>query len=249
MSNDKTFAVIIPARYDSSRFPGKPLADICGKPMIQHVWERCCKAVGREIVYIATDNSMISNVAGNFGAKVVLTSSNCLTGTDRVAEANNQLNYDFIINVQGDEPLINPKDILTVIDEYLLNPETVINAMSPINDEIEFRSLTIPKVVASKSGNLLYMSRSPIPTNKANSFVFGFKQVCIYGFSKKHLEFFASHHQKSTIEQIEDIEILRFVENDIPVQMVKVGNGSIAVDVPSDLDKVIEYISNDNFCE
>ena len=248
MRNEKTFAIIIPARYESSRFPGKPLADICGKPMIQHVWERCCLAVGRAKVYIATDCDMILNVAIEFGAKVVLTSSNCLTGTDRLAEANKLLNCDFVVNVQGDEPLINPNDILTVIDEYIKKPETVINAMCPIIYENEFRSFTVPKVVASKSGNLLYISRSPIPVSKTNSFSFGFKQVCIYAFSKSHLEFFASHQQKTPIEQVEDIEILRFLENDIPVKMVTVESTSIAVDIPSDLEKVVEYISN-HHCE
>lgn len=233
------YAVVIPARYQSSRFPGKPLVDICGKPMIQHVWERCCQAVGKDKVYVATDSDKILNIAVEFGAKVIMTSPDCLTGTDRLAEANKQLNCDFVINVQGDEPLIEPNDILSVIEKYLQHPQTVVNAMCPITDEDEFRSFTVPKVVASQSGNLLYMSRSPIPISKSNGFSFGFKQVCIYAFSKAHLEFFATQQRKTPIENVEDIEILRFLENDIPVQMIQVASSSIAVDVPNDVVKVI----------
>ncbi|PKG57653.1 3-deoxy-manno-octulosonate cytidylyltransferase [Shewanella sp. GutDb-MelDb] len=237
------YAVVIPARYQSSRFPGKPLIDISGKSMIQRVWERCCTAVGQDKVYVATDSDKIQSAAEQFGAQVIMTSSNCLTGTDRLAEANQQLGCDFVINVQGDEPLIEPNDILSVIKEYQRQPETVINAMCPITAEEEFRSFTVPKVVASKTGNLLYMSRSPIPVSKTNEFSFGFKQVCIYAFSKAHLEFFASHQQKTAIEQVEDIEILRFLENDISVQMIEVASSSIAVDVPSDVDRVIKALN------
>tara|TARA_B110000908_G_scaffold129163_1_gene151733 strand:- start:3208 stop:3933 length:726 start_codon:yes stop_codon:yes gene_type:complete len=237
------YAIVIPARYQSSRFPGKPLADVLGRPMIQHVWERCCLAVDTSLVYIATDSDKIREVAEDFGAQVIMTSSTCLTGTDRLAEANKQLNCDFIINVQGDEPLINPEDIKAVINEYEKAPNTIINAMCRLKDEQEFRSFTVPKVVTSKSGNLLYMSRSPIPVTKSNQFHSGYKQVCIYAFSKEHLEFFASHQEKTQIEAIEDIEILRFLENDIPVKMIEVASSSIAVDIPEDLERVIKAIS------
>jgi 3-deoxy-manno-octulosonate cytidylyltransferase (CMP-KDO synthetase) len=237
------YAVVIPARYQSSRFPGKPLVDICGKSMIQHVWERCCLAVGQELVYIATDNQIIERVCTEFGAQVIMTSSDCLTGTDRLAEANEQLNADFVINVQGDEPLIKPDDICRVIDAYKKEPNTIVNAMCKISDEEEFRSFTVPKVVVSKTSKLLYMSRSPIPISKSDSFSFGFKQVCIYAFSKLHLNFFASHKKKTMIEKIEDIEILRFLENDIPVQMIEVTSASIAVDIPADVEKVVKSLS------
>ncbi|XQF90885.1 cytidylyltransferase domain-containing protein [Pseudoalteromonas espejiana] len=105
------YAVVIPARYQSSRFPGKPLVDICGKPMIQHVWEKCCKAVHKEQVFVATDSGEISSVVKAFGGQVVMTSSDCLTGTDRLAEANLTLDCDFLVNVQGDEPVIDPENI------------------------------------------------------------------------------------------------------------------------------------------
>jgi len=243
--NDETqlkYAVVIPARYQSSRFPGKPLADIIGKPMIQHVWERCCLAVDSSLVYVATDSEKIQEVAIGFGANVIMTSSNCLTGTDRLAEANQQLDCDFIINVQGDEPLIEPKDVQAVIDEYLKNPGVIVNAMCKIKTDEEFRSFTVPKVVTSKTGRLLYMSRSPIPITKSNDFEFAYKQVCIYAFSRELLKFFYLQQHKTTIENVEDIEILRFIENDIPVKMIEVKSSSIAVDVPEDIYKVINEL-------
>jgi 3-deoxy-manno-octulosonate cytidylyltransferase (CMP-KDO synthetase) len=240
------YAVVIPARYQSSRFPGKPLIDLLGKSMIQRVWERCCEAVGSELVFIATDSLLIKDKAISFGANVVMTSSECMTGTDRLAEANKKLNCDFVINVQGDEPLISPQDINTIIDAYKKQPNTIVNAMCRLKNEQEFRSFTVPKVVTSKSGKLLYMSRSPIPVTKNNGYEFGFKQVCIYAFSKEHLDFFASHQSKTQIEQVEDIEILRFLENDIDVHMVEVASSSIAVDVPSDVTKVIESLNEIN---
>ena len=244
MTKELKYAVVIPARYKSSRFPGKPLVDLCGKTMIQHVWERCCLAVPSRLVYIATDSDKIRNAASKFGAKVIMTSEHCLTGTDRLGEANAFLNCDFIVNVQGDEPLIEPEVIRRVVATYMDNQQLVVNAMCKIADESEFRSLSIPKVVASKSNTLLYMSRSPIPGNKLDTFDFGYKQVCVYAFSSEHLKFFCTQRVKTPLEESEDIEILRFVENDIQVKMVEVDASSIAVDFPSDVDKVIRHMKS-----
>lgn len=244
MNVEKSFAVIIPARYESSRFPGKPLVDICGKPMIQHVWERCCEAVHHNQVYVATDDVRIKSVVEGFGGQVIMTSSKCLTGTDRLAEANKKLNFDFIVNVQGDEPLINPDDINVVISAFL-NSGNVTNAMCAITSEKEFRSFNTPKVAVSQSGKLLYMSRAHIPQTKSDNYVFGYKQVCIYAFSKEHLEFFYSSNRKAKYEQVEDIEILRFLESDYYVDMVEVKSGSLAVDEEGDLKAVCEKIKHD----
>lgn len=237
-----SFAVVIPARYKSSRFPGKPLVSLNGLPMIQHVWERCCKAVSSGDVYVATDNEEIQKVCNSFGAQVIMTSENCLTGTDRLAEVNEKLDLDFLINVQGDEPLINPDDILSIIEAYRLNPGQVINAMCNISDTLEFQSLTVPKVVTSISGELLYMSRAPIPLGKSNKFNKAMKQVCIYAFSREHLNFFKSVDRKTPLEEIEDIEILRFLEHDINVKMIMVDEGSVAIDTPEDVSKVLALL-------
>lgn len=241
MNPEQSYAVVIPARYESSRFPGKPLVDLCGKPMIQHVWERCCQAVGDDRVYVATDDQRIKSTVERFGGQVVMTSSDCLTGTDRLAEANIQLDRDFIINVQGDEPLVNPQDINKIVSAFL-DTGAVTNAMCPIASEEEFRSLTVPKVTFSESGRLLYMSRAGIPLTKSGEYKFGYKQVCIYAFSKSQLQFFASRTTKTQHEEVEDIEILRFLESDYQINMVEVQSGSLAVDVPSDVQAVIRKI-------
>ena len=242
LSNGCNYAIMIPARYKSSRFPGKPLADILGKPMIQHVWERCCLVDGEDKVYIATDDIKIQEVCKRFGANVIMTSSDCLTGTDRLAEAQKKINCNYVINVQGDEPLINPEDIKKVILEFFKNPKNIVNAMCPISTEEEFRSLTIPKVVCSNSNRLMYMSRAGVPLSKSGKFSDARKQVCIYAFSKDHLDFFSSFEKKEPLENIEDIEILRFIENDIHVQMIEVSETSLAVDTPQDMNKVIDLI-------
>jgi 3-deoxy-manno-octulosonate cytidylyltransferase (CMP-KDO synthetase) len=244
--NNMKYAVVIPARYQSSRFPGKPLVDICGKPMIQHVWEKCCIAVDASQVYVATDSDKIAQCVSEFGGQVVMTSSTCLTGTDRLAEANETLNCDFLVNVQGDEPVIDPENITKVIESYLQTNQ-ITNAYSRILTEEEFRSRTIPKTVVSKSGKLLYMSRSPIPLTKKGEFQIAYKQVCVYAFGRRDLEFFSSMQEKTTLEQVEDIEILRFLESDIPVRMVEVPSGTLAVDVPEDVKKVVAYLQNFNY--
>ncbi|RDL44058.1 3-deoxy-manno-octulosonate cytidylyltransferase [Marinomonas piezotolerans] len=237
------YAVVIPARYKSSRFPGKPLAKILGKPMIQRVWEQCCKAVDSEKVYVATDSHEISRVVKEFGGQVVMTSSDCLTGTDRLAEANKTLDCDFLVNVQGDEPVIDPKNIDTVISLYQ-ETGNITNAYCEITSEDEFRSFTVPKVVVSELGKLLYMSRSPIPLSKNDEFIKSYKQVCVYAFGRSDLEFFSSIKRKTPLETIEDIEILRFLESGYEVSMIEVPSGSLAVDIPEDVHKVEEYIKS-----
>jgi len=211
--------------------------------MIQHVWERCCLAESPNNVFVATDDEKISNTCKAFGANVIMTSSNCLTGTDRLAEANLTLKKDFLINVQGDEPLINPDDIRDIISVYQKNPGTVINAMCKIKSAKDHNSLTVPKVTSSKSGQLLYMSRAPIPLTKSGEFVSAFKQVCIYAFSSEHLRFFSSLQEKTPLEKIEDIEILRFLENDIPVKIVEVVSTSLTIDVESDVPAVLALLN------
>jgi 3-deoxy-manno-octulosonate cytidylyltransferase (CMP-KDO synthetase) len=237
------FAVMIPARYRSSRFPGKPLIDICGIPMIIRVWQQAVKAVGVDRVFIVTDDERIANLVESFGGKHIMTSQACLTGTDRIAEANVKCDFDFIVNVQGDEPLINPEDIIYLVEEYLRGDGEIVNAMLLIDKEEEFLSLTVPKVVVDNENNLLYMSRAGIPLTKEGRFRFAYKQVCIYVFSKNHLLFFLNNKEKSKLESVEDIEILRFVEAGYKVKMVQVENETYAVDIPEDVERVERKIN------
>jgi 3-deoxy-manno-octulosonate cytidylyltransferase (CMP-KDO synthetase) len=232
---DSDFAIIIPARYRSTRFPGKPLAEIAGKPMIQHVWERCMEAVDPEDVFVATDDDRIRKACEGLGASVLMTSDDCLTGTNRVAEAAAQLDHSFIVNVQGDEPMVNAKDIWTVAEAFRRGDGSVVNAMAPIVDEREYWS---PK------GQLQYMSRAPIPANKAKAFEKARKQGCIYAFSREHLVLFSAATEKGPLESIEDIELLRFIEMGIGVSLVELASTSMAVDTPEDMQQVVRAFSS-----
>jgi len=235
-------AIVIPARYQSSRFPGKPLADILGKPMIQHVYERCCMAVDKSKVYVATDSQQIKSVVESFHGQIIMTSSECLTGTDRIAEANDCLNFDFLINVQGDEPMVDPIAIALVFNHMVDDSSEILNCYSKIKDD-EIHLATVPKVVISESGKLLYMSRGGCPFDKSGDAKARYKQICIYGFNRDHLSKYRDLNTKTTNEEIEDIEILRFLDLDYSVQMIEVSGGTIAVDTPDDLARVRAYLS------
>ena len=175
-----------------------------------------------------------------------MTSSNCLTGTDRVAEVAKIIDADIYINVQGDEPLINPQDIKSVIDEGIKYPKKIINCMCPIKNENDFFNANVPKVVFAPNGELLYMSRAAIPANKTLTFLEAFKQVCIYSFPKEALLNYAAVSSKTNLESIEDIEILRFLELGYKVHMIKVSDSSIAVDTPEDLSRVKKILIDSN---
>ena len=231
---EQTACVIIPARYKSSRFPGKPLALIQGKPMVIHVCEKAEQAVGRQNVYVATENSEIAEMVKQYGYRVVLTSDTCLTGTDRVAEASKEVTADIIINVQGDEPMIDPQDILKAIEEKKQYPNHVINCMSKLHRDEDSYDKKIPKVVCDIQNNLLYASRNSIPSTKEGEPSNVLKQVCIYAFTKEQLEIFKDS-KKTPLEKEEDIEIIRCLEKGIPVRMLEVQKVSYAVDFPEDI--------------
>lgn len=229
------YVVIIPARYQSSRLPGKPLVSLRGVPMIVRTYRQCVKAVPTELVYVATDDVRIQSICESEGIQVILTSAGCLTGTDRVAEAARQIDADVYFNVQGDEPVFNPEDLTALINAAKANPTDVINGYCRIVDELKFRNSSTPKVVMRPDGRLLYMSRAPIPTNKIQDFDKAWRQVCAYAFPKHALEAFAATSSKTLLESIEDIEILRFLELGWEVRMIPMSDGSVAVDNPEDV--------------
>jgi 3-deoxy-manno-octulosonate cytidylyltransferase (CMP-KDO synthetase) len=239
----KTFAVVIPARLASTRLPNKPLITIAGKSMIERTWGQVIKATPKEKVFVLTDEQLIVEHCRERNIQVLLTSKDCQTGTDRAAEFALLNNYEYIVNVQGDEPLINPDDIKKVIAQLnFSDSEEIINGYTEISNDIEFRSFTIPKVVFRPDGRLLYMSRSAIPGNKKNSFVKAYKQVCVYAFPRNALLNFYYNKTKTFLEEIEDIEILRFLELGYEVKMIPLSQESIAVDMPEDIDKVIKKL-------
>ena len=236
-------AVVIPARYKSSRFPGKPLAKIHGKEMILWVAETAKWAVGQENVYIATENQEIVDVVKKHGWKVILTSDDCPTGTDRVAEAALEIDADFIINVQGDEPMLSPEDIQKVIEAKINNPDHIVNCMAKLNPHERVEDPKIPKIITNLNDELIWCSRSPLPGTKQGSTSNPMKQVCIYGFNREHLKSFWEYGKKTPLEFQEDIEIDRFIEMGYKVKMVMVDNVSHAVDYPEDVDIVEKMLS------
>lgn len=237
-----TYAVIIPARYESSRLPGKPLVELCGVPMIVRTYRQCIQACAPEKVHVATDDERVAKVCRDFGIKVLMTSPACRTGTDRVAECAASLDADVFINVQGDEPVFNPGDLAAFIAAVEQYPGEVLNGVCLIDDEHQFRSGTIPKVVMRADGRLLYMSRAGIPTTKGHGYVCAWRQVCVYAFPRKALQEFAATGGKMPLEEVEDIEILRFLEIGWEVRMIPLSNESCAVDVPADVIRVEEII-------
>ncbi len=228
--------VIIPARFASSRYPGKPLVRLLKKPMILWVAELSAKAVGLENVYIATDSDEIKTTVDKAGFQTIMTGP-ALTGTDRIAEAAEQINADIYINVQGDEPLVNPSDILKIIDFKKINPDKIINGFTRISANENPHNVNIPKVLKNEKNQLIYMSRNALPGCKEfkNSPTEYWKQVCIYAFSLAELKSFRSFGRKSLVESYEDIEILRFFELEKKILMVETEGESLAVDSPGDI--------------
>lgn len=229
--------VLIPARFGSSRYPGKPLVNLLGKPMILWVAELSAKAVGAENVYIATEDQRISDVVQSAGFQAVMTSDDALTGTDRLAQAAEQIKADIYINVQGDEPLVDPLDIIKVRDAKLETPGQIINGFSWVSAGEDPHSVNIPKVITNEQGQLIYMSRVALPGFKdvkcaPTTYK---KQVCIYAFTGDELKAFRAFGRKSELEHSEDIEILRFLELGKSIRMVETRPGSLAVDVPDDV--------------
>jgi len=236
--------IIIPARYESSRLPGKPLIDLCGVSLIKRTWLQATKEFDKERVYVATDDGRIRNHCEEHGMQYVMTSSSCLTGTDRVAEAYKNIgrSYETIINVQGDEPVIPPSDIMKIALAHSKDPKNVCCGYSEIKSEEEFRRESIVKVVFDYDENLLYASRAAIPTNKKLEFVKAYWQVCLYAFSPESLERFVSS-KKTRLELIEDVELLRLMELGYKIKMVHLSGNSMSVDVPEDVKKIKEIIN------
>lgn len=238
--NNIRSCVIIPARYKSTRFPGKPLVKLLGKPMIIWVAELSALAVGRSNVYIATDDYRIEAEVKKFNFNIIITGSKALTGTDRIAEACYKIKADIFINVQGDEPLVKPKDILKIRDNKILNMNAVINGFSWITKKDNPGDVNKPKLITNEKNELIYMSRLAIPGFKDIKYepLRYKKQVCIYAFTKQELKKFNNFGRKSKLEKLEDIEILRFLELKKTVLMVETSPSSMAVDTPSDISKV-----------
>lgn len=238
---------VIPARYESSRFRGKPLADICGKPMIWWVYQQCKKVTDFKAVYVATDDKKIFNKCKDLNMDVIMTSVEHRTGTDRVGEVAERVQADLYVNIQGDEPMIEPETIRAAITPFYDNSELQItNLMTKIKSPIDVVNFTIPKVITNKDGIGIYLTRATAPYPKGAINYNYYKQVCVYGFKPEALRFYCDYgkkYGKAKIEAVEDIEILRFIENGYKVQYIEVDSETIAVDTEKDLEKVRNIMS------
>ncbi len=238
--------VVIPARYASTRFEGKPLAMLLGKPMIQHVFERSCEAKGIDNVVVATDDDRIFDAVKSFGGEVLMTSADHATGTDRLAEVAAGLDSDLIVNVQGDEPLIYPSMIESAVDALKDAPLASMSTLKyRIRDEDDINSPSVVKVVVDRDDFALYFSRHAIPFNrdgaKGSDIPVYYKHVGLYVYRRDFLMKFAGM-DSTPLENAEKLEQLRALENGYRIKVVTTEYDTIGVDEPKDLIKAEEIL-------
>ena len=237
-SQTPSVVAVIPARYASTRLPGKPLADIAGSPMIEHVYRRAAEARGVDAVVVATDDERIAAAVERFGGVARMTQSLHRTGTDRIAEIARDLPCGILVNVQGDLPLVEAGMIEQVV-EALTTDDTVrmSTVCRRITDPADYANPDVVKVVVDRAGNALYFSRSPIPYVRDVGRTRVFKHVGMYGYRRDFLLEFAALPQ-TDLEQAESLEQLRALEHGIRIRTVETQYDSIEVDSPDDLERV-----------
>ena len=231
--------VVIPARYGSTRFPGKSLARLQGRPMIQWVWEAASRSRLTEQVIIATDDERIADVAAKFGADVVMTKKSHRSGTDRVAEVADKISAHLYVNVQGDEPLLSPSAVDDLIRGMMENPRAPIGTLAHrIESEEEWRSPEVVKVVCNRHGEALYFSRSPLPFQRTfDPKTKMLRHVGLYAYRARALETFISL-KPSALEVAESLEQLRVLEHGLTIQVIETKYRCLGVDTPADLARV-----------
>jgi 3-deoxy-manno-octulosonate cytidylyltransferase (CMP-KDO synthetase) len=244
---------IIPARYESSRFPGKPLADILGESMIQRVYNKCLLATSLQDVYVATDDQRIFDHIESFGGKVIMTKSTHTNGTERCKEVLSKIksnDIDVVINIQGDEPFISPNQIDLLANIFFLYPETQIGTLiKKIEDYDTLFNPNTPKVVFTPNNDALYFSRNTIPYQRDHDQSTWldnhdyFKHIGIYGYTSKTLNEIVDTDETS-LESTEKLEQLRWLENGFRIKVAKTTHETIGIDTPEDLERVIKSLSN-----
>ncbi len=238
--------VIIPARYQSTRFEGKALAWILDKPMIQHTYERSKRAESVDDVVVATDDQRIVDAVQGFGGKAVMTSDENRSGTDRVAEAAEKMGLalsDVIINVQGDQPLLDPRCLDQVVAPFHAEPEVEISTLGyPIVREIEITNPKDIKVTFDYKGYALYFSRAPIPYGRDPETRYDtYKHLGVYAYTRRFLEVYRKL-PTGRLEEIEKLEQLRVLEHGLPIRVVVTPYDSPEVDLPEDIPRIEELI-------
>jgi len=235
---------VIPARYGSTRFEGKILAYIMGKPMLQHVWERAKQATSLDDLIIACDNQLVFEVAKEFGANVVFTAKGHMSGTDRIAEVVNPLDIKVVVNIQADEPLLEPVMIDQLASSILENKDVYMSTLvKRIISFEEFIDKNVVKVVSDKNGFALYFSRSPIPyTSEINTHQNTiYKHLGLYAYTKDFL-FTFKNLAVSNLEKTERLEQLRALENGYKIKLVETSIETVGVDTQEDLEKVTQIL-------
>ncbi|GHS88860.1 3-deoxy-manno-octulosonate cytidylyltransferase [Bacteroidia bacterium] len=247
---------IIPARYASQRFPGKPLADILGKPMIQHVYEQASQCARIDSLYVATDDERIASAVEQFGGHCVMTQSSHRSGTDRCNEALQHIEqsthstFDIVVNIQGDEPLISPAALSQLIESFNHPQIDIVTLVKPITTADDLHSPNVVKCVKATNGAVLYFSRHTIPymRNVAQEHWLEshryWKHVGIYAYKSAVLRTIATL-EPSLLEQAESLEQLRWLENDLRVFATETQYESISIDTPEDLEKVTTLLVSD----
>jgi 3-deoxy-manno-octulosonate cytidylyltransferase (CMP-KDO synthetase) len=231
--------IVIPARWGATRFPGKSLAPIQGRPMLQWVWEAACRSRLTEQVIVATDDDRIADAAATFGAVVVMTKKSHRSGTDRIAEVADKVPAQLYVNVQGDEPLLSRDAVDDLIRAMMENPRTPIGTLAHrIEKEEEWRSPEVVKVVCDRRNEALYFSRSPLPFQRAfDPKARLLRHVGIYAFRARALATFVSL-KPSALELAESLEQLRALENGLAIQVIETKYRCLGVDTPADLTRV-----------
>lgn len=241
---------IIPARYGSTRFEGKLLADLCGKPVIQYTWENARKSKSIDELLVATDDKRIYNSAKGFGAKVIYTSKAHRSGSDRLTEVVSQFDAGIIVNIQADEPFIHPSMIDDVVSPLLRDNNSIqmVTLCHKISNRGELNDPNSVKVVMDRNGFALYFSRAPIPyearvTSHESRIAGCYKHIGLYAYTKDFLFTFKSLPQ-SRLEKIERLEQLRVLENGYKIKVIETKFDTIGIDTQEDLEKAIEFITS-----
>lgn len=239
--------VVIPARLASTRLPRKVLADIAGKPMLQHVWERVAQVNNIDFALVATDSAEVVQAVSEWGGQALLTDPNCQSGTERIASIIDQLDADLILNVQGDEPLVDPVMLDALVTSWLANPCDLITPVYRIKDVSDLSNPNVVKVVRAQDGRALYFSRSPIPYVRdwpleqwlEHQLFWG--HIGVYGYRRELLEKYYEF-PSSLLQKTENLEQLQFLEAGYRIQTIETGYQSVAVDTREDLEKVRRLI-------
>jgi 3-deoxy-manno-octulosonate cytidylyltransferase (CMP-KDO synthetase) len=238
---------VIPARYASTRFPGKALVTLKNKPILQHVWEKATQAISLSRVVIATDDPRILDASRAFGAEAILTSTEHLSGTDRVAEAAGQIDCDIVVNIQGDEPLIDPAAINQATEALIQDPTLAMSTLKRrIHSPEEITNPNVVKVVVNFAGDAIYFSRCPIPFNRggdAGIEIGYFKHIGLYVYDREFLLQYSSM-PVGQLERAESLEQLRALENGHRIRVLETHYDSLGVDTPEDLARVIAHLDS-----